>query len=407
MEKHLNPYTPGAGTKPLVIAGRATEVEKAETLLKSVKEGNAQRSLMLYGLRGVGKTVLLNEMERISESHEYISEHLEMSEKDDFRRVIAKVARKILLKVSATEAFKDKCLGALRILKSFTLAMPDGPEFKFDVDAALGEADSGDLDSDLTDLLVALGEASKEKSKYVCFFIDEVQYLKEKEFSALIAASHRISQKNLPIVFICAGLPQVAALSGDAKSYAERLFDFIPVGSLSSKEAVRALVEPATNRGVSLTGEAVSVIIKASKGYPYFIQELGSHTWNVAETSPIDEESAEAGKVAAVTAMDKAFFKVRMDRSTAAERDFMLAMASLANDTYRTSDVATRLKKKNNSIGPVRATLISKGFIYSPRLGEIAFTVPLFDDYIRRHYDLSKFNAVILEGKSLADNSGE
>lgn len=391
MDKQLNPYTPGAGTKPLVIAGRVGEIEKATTLLKSVQTGKAQRSIMLYGLRGVGKTVLLNEMERIAESLGYISEHLEMSEKDQFRKVIAKTCRKILLTISKVEAAKKKVLGALGVLKAFTLAIPDGPELKIDVEAALGQGDSGDLDSDLIDLMVALGEAAKENGKFVCFFIDEVQYLKEDEYAALIAANHRITQKALPIVFICAGLPQVAALSGDAKSYAERLFSFTPIGSLEEPESIKALVDPAKSRGVTYSADAIKVLQNAAHGYPYFIQEIGSHTWDAATTNPISKECAEAGKQAAIAEMDKSFFKVRIDRSTTAEKAFMMAMASLPGTVYKTSEVAKLLGKKNNQIGPVRATLISKGFVYSPQLGDVAFTVPLFEDYIQRNHDLSKY----------------
>lgn len=391
MQPHLNPYTPGAGTKPLVIAGRAAEIAKAETLLKAVKSGAAQRSLMFYGLRGVGKTVLLNEMERIGEIEGYLGEHLEMSEKDDFRKVMAKSCRRVLLKVSPVEMAKDKGLAALRVLKAFTISIPDGPAFKLDVDAALGQADSGDLDSDLTDLLLSLGEAARERGKYVCFFIDEVQYLKEHELGALIAASHRISQKTCPIVFICAGLPQVAALSGDAKSYAERLFEFIPVGILRNGEDERALIQPARQRSVEYTAEAKERVLNAARGYPYFIQEFGSYIWNVADESPIAVGPVVEGIRKATDAMDVSFFKVRMDRSTTAERNFMKAMATLPESPYKTSDIASKLGKQINSIGPVRATLISKGFVYSPQHGELAFTVPMFDDYIRRNFDLGSF----------------
>jgi hypothetical protein len=379
MQPHLNPYTPGAGTRPLVIAGRASELTRADSLLKAVKLGAAQRSLMLYGLRGVGKTVLLNEMERISEAEGYIGDHLEMSEKDDFRKVMAKSCRRALLKVSSIEAAKDKALNALRVLKAFTLSIPDGPEFRIDVDAALGQGDSGDLDSDLTDLLLALGEAASERGRHVCFFIDEVQYLKEKEFGALIAASHRISQKACPIVFICAGLPQVAALSGDAKSYAERLFDFLPIDTLPRGEDEMALLEPARGRSVEYCDQAKDLILRAARGYPYFIQEFGSYVWNEAGGSPISLADATEGCRKAVEAMDRSFFKVRMDRSTTAERNFMKAMASLPAAPYKTADVASKLGKQTNSIGPVRATLIGKGFIYSPQHGELAFTVPMFD----------------------------
>lgn len=391
MESYKNPYRPGAGTKPLVIAGRDDEIEKALSLFKSVKFGAPQRSLMLYGLRGVGKTVLLNEMERISEVEGYISEHLEMSENDDFRRVIAKTVRKCLLKVDKIENLKDKAVSALGILKAFSLAIPDGPELKIDVEAAVGIGDSGDLDSDLVDLFVALGEAAKEEGKYICFFIDEVQYLSEQAVSGLIASSHRISQKTLPIVFVCAGLPQVAALSGDAKSYAERLFDFIPIGPLINGSEEDALIGPVQQFSVSYEPEAKNHILAETKGYPYFLQEFGSYAWNEAANTLITHEEVKVSNGKAIEALDRSFFKVRMDRATSAEKKFMKAMSSLGKGPYKSSDVAGKLSKQVQSIGPVRATLISKGFVYSPQHGEVEFTVPLYDEYIRRNFDLSEF----------------
>lgn len=392
MENYKNPYRPGAGTKPLVIAGRDKEIEKSQSLFKAVKFGAPQRSIMLYGLRGVGKTVLLNEMERVSVDEGYISEHLEMSENDDFRRVIAKSVRKCLLKVNKIENLKDKALSALGILKAFSLAIPDGPELKIDVEAAVGLGDSGDLDSDLVDLFVALGEAAKDEGKYICFFIDEVQYLSEKAIAGLIASSHRISQKTLPVVFVCAGLPQVAALSGDAKSYAERLFDFIPIGPLVDGADREAIVGPVTQFSVDYEPDALKTILDETKGYPYFLQEFGSYAWNEAERTPIKHVEVIASNKKATEALDRSFFKVRMDRATTAEKKFMKAMAVLGKGPYRSSDVAAKLGKQLQSIGPVRATLISKGFVFSPQHGEVDFTVPLFDEYIVRNFDLSEFS---------------
>ena len=390
MESYKNPYRPGAGTKPLVIAGRESELSKAEALFKSVVFGAPQRSLMLYGLRGVGKTVLLNEMERISENEGYATEHLEMSEDDDFRRVIAKSSRKLLLKIDKLENLKDKCKNALGVLKAFSLAIPDGPELRIDVDAVTGVADSGDLDTDLVDLLVSVGEAAQELNRPICFLIDEVQYLSEKAMAGLISASHRISQKSLPIV--CAGLPQVAALTGDAKSYAERLFEFISIGELINGADAEALIGPLANTGVDYEDTAKQILLDEAKGYPYFIQEFGKQAWNQAEKNHITEEDALNASITAIAELDRSFFKVRMDRATTAERRFMMAMAFLGGGICKSSKVADRLGMKVNSIGPVRATLISKGFVYSPQHGEIAFTVPLFDEYVRRNFDLSEFN---------------
>lgn len=386
MELAKNPYRPGAGTKPLVLAGRDAEIQKASTLLEAVSAGAPQRSLMLYGLRGVGKTVLLNHVEELATNYGYHVEHLEMSEGDDFRRVIAKTANKTLRAISTFENIKDKAKKAFGILKAFSIAIPNGPELRIDVDALIGTADTGDLDSDIVDLILAVGEASAEAGKPVCFLIDEVQYLSEKAMSGLISATHRVGQKNLPVVFVCAGLPQIAALTGDARSYAERLFEFIPIGSLKPTEAERALVEPATAAGASYAPEAKKTILAETEGYPYFIQEFGKNAWNIASGPEITGDDANSAKTLTLENLDQSFFKVRIDRATNAEREFMKAMAHHGKGPYKMADVAARKGVEVNSLGPVRATLISKGFVYSPAHGQIDFTVPQFDVFIRRHY---------------------
>jgi len=355
--------------------------------LLSVKAGAPQRSLMLYGLRGVGKTVLLNKVERLAEELGFQIEHLEMSETDDFRRVIAKSVRKILLGLSTIENLKDKARRALGILKAFSIAIPGGPELKVDVDAVVGMADSGDLDSDIVDLIVALGEAAQESEKPVCLLIDEVQYLREKAVSGLIAASHRISQKGYPVVFVCAGLPQIAALAGDARSYAERLFEFIPISTLKTDAAEQALLGPANERGVEFQNGAKQIVLDETEGYPYFIQEFGKHIWNIAASSPVSDDDARAGADLAVKSLDQSFFKVRIDRATRAEKQFMKAMASLGSGPYKMGDVAKQRGVVIKSLGPVRATLIGKGFVYSPSHGFIEFSVPQFDSFLRRHFN--------------------
>lgn len=388
MDQAKNPYRPGAGTKPAVLAGRDELIEKAHVLLRTDKAGAPQRSLMLFGLRGVGKTVLLNEIEELANREGFVVDHQEMSESDEFRRVVAKSVRKILLKISVLENLRDKAKKAFGVLKAFTIAIPDGPQFKIDVDAVIGTADSGDLDSDIVDLLVALGEAAVEAKSPVCFLIDEVQYLSEKALSGLIAACHRISQRNHPVVFICAGLPQVAALTGDARSYAERLFEFIEVGRLTNEAAEVALLGPARAKGVHFSPEATTTILDATEGYPYFIQEYGKHAWNVAATNPITDADAELGCAAAIETLDASFFKARIDRATGAEKEFMKAMACLGKGPYKFGDVAKQRKAQVKSLGPVRATLINKGFVFSPSHGYIDFTVPQFDEFMRRHFNL-------------------
>jgi len=380
-----NPYRPGAGTKPTFLAGRDEVMKKAEILIKRVKVGNPERSLMLYGLRGVGKTVLLNKFNDFADCENFIIEQIEMSENDDFRKVISNHIRKILLKISRFENAKEKLKKALGVFKAFTIAIPDGPEFKFDVDAIHGEADSGDFETDLSDLFVNVGQAAKEEKKHICILIDETQYLKEKDMAALIASCHKISQKELPIVVICAGLPSIAALSGDAKSYAERLFEFIPIKNLEDPQDKLALTEPAKNLKVEYTPEAINEAIKITRGYPYFIQELGKHTWDLAENSPITHDDILKSKQITLKALDDSFFKVRLDRAAGREKKLMYAMAKLGQGPYLMADVAKTLEIKVSSLSPTRATLINKGFIYTPEFGYIDFTVPLFDDFLRRN----------------------
>lgn len=380
-----NPYRPGAGTQPVFLAGRDEVLNKANILLKRVKMGNPQRSLMLYGLRGVGKTVLLNKIGEFAESEKYISVSIEMSENDNFQKVIATYIRKILLKISKLENAKDKLIKALGVFKAFSVSIPDGPEFKIDVDAILGEADSGDFESDLSDLFLNMGQAAQQENKSVCILIDETQYLKEKDIAALIAACHKISQKELPVVVICAGLPSIAALSGDAKSYAERLFEFIPIKYLEDPQDRLALTEPAKKLSVDYSSDAILESIIITKGYPYFIQELGKHIWDLAESSPITKDIVIASKEATLKQLDNGFFKVRLDRAAGREKKFMYAMSELGEGPYLISDVAKKMGIKVSSISPTRATLINKGFIYTPEFGCIDFTVPLFADFLRRN----------------------
>lgn len=387
MNKVTNPYRPGAGTQPSFLAGRDEIISEAESLLKRVKLGNPQRSIMLYGLRGVGKTVLLNRIESIAKQEGYIVQFLEMSETDDFKHVFLTYARKTLLKINRVENAKAKLKNAFGILKAFSLSLHDGPEFRIDVDAITGEGDSGDFESDLTDIVISLGEAAQEEGKYVCFFIDETQYLDEISYAALIAASHRITQKSLPIVFVCAGLPQIAALSGDAKSYAERLYNYRKIDKLTSPESNNALENPARDLKVFFTPEASSYILEKTEGYPYFIQEYGSHSWNEAEKSPITIIDVINGEQEALKYLDESFFKVRLDRAKGRERKMMFCMAKLGKGPYLMNTVAKEMGIQTSSASPTRATLIRKGFVYTPRHGFIDFTVPLFDEFLNRTED--------------------
>lgn len=386
MDPARNPYRPGAGTTPRMLAGRDSDIEEATTLARKVALGNPQRSIMFYGLRGVGKTVLLNEIERRFDTEHYLWEHLEISQNDDFRSMIPAVLRKILLQISGTAKVKDLATKGLRALKSFVLAIPDGPELRLDFEPLLGTADSGNLQADLVELFVLVGEAAKASDKPVAIFVDEAQYLAKDDFAALIASCHRISQLSLPLVVVCAGLPQIAALAGDAKSYAERLFEFRPVANLSESDARSAVVEPAKEEGMTLSEDVIAVALEATENYPYFIQEFGKQLWDLAESEiPSVVEANEAqGKM--IESLDNGFFKARLDRATKGEKTFMIALGRLGPGPQKIGDLATALGKKVQSVGPDRANLIHKGFIYSPDYGHICFTVPHFDLFLARTF---------------------
>jgi AAA+ ATPase superfamily predicted ATPase len=384
MDPVSNPYNPGAGSRPSYLAGRDGIISKANILFKRVKAGSAQRSIMLYGLRGVGKTVLLNHFNTMAAGDGYIVEQMEMSENDKFDVKMTNHIRKILLHISLLENAKDKLKKAFRVLKSLSMTLPNGPEISIDVDAIEGEADSGNFETDLTDMFVHTGNAAKEEGKSVCILIDETQYLKESDMAALIAACHKVSQLELPIVAICAGLPSIAAMAGDAKSYAERLFEFIPVSNLVSPEVELAISQPARKLNVEFTEDAIRETITITKGYPYFIQELGKHTWNHAARSPITVDDVISAKTETLNELDNSFFKVRFDRASNSEKKLMGAMSELGDGPYSMSDVAAKMNVRPSSASPTRATLIRKGFIYAPSHGQINFTVPLFADFLRR-----------------------
>lgn len=314
----------------------------------------------------------------------YIVAQIEMSENDKFDQKMTNHIRKILLQINVYENAKDKLKKAFRVLKSLSLTLPEGSQISIDVDAIEGEADSGNFETDLTDMFVHIGKAAKEEGKSICILIDETQYLKESDMAALIASCHKASQLELPLVVICAGLPSIAAMAGDTKTYAELLFEFIPVSNLISPEAELAITEPAKALNVDFTEDAIRESMTITKGYPYFIQELGKHAWNYAKASPITVNDIFQAKTETLIELDNSFFKVRFDRAINSEKKLMGAMAELGDGPYSMSDVAAKMDVKPTSASPTRATLIRKGFIYAPSHGQIEFTVPLFADFLRR-----------------------
>ncbi|HXH57689.1 AAA family ATPase [Iamia sp.] len=383
MDELANPYRPGAGTSPPALLGRDELIDHFGTTVRRALAGRPGKSVMPIGLRGVGKTVLLNRFAEIAEQEGLAVGFIEAPESGDFRVLLVNRLRKILLAYD-NDRKTAKVLKALRVLKTFTLQLPDGSRFAIDVDALAGTADSGDLSEDVTDLLLAAGEAAQERDSGLLLAVDEVQYLAAEELAALITAIHRTTQQDLPVVLVGAGLPQLPGLAGDAKSYAERLFEFPQIGSLERDDARAAIVVPAADRGVELTDRAVGAIIERAQGYPYFLQEWGYHVWNAAGASPVEHDLVEAVTPRVVKHLDDNFFLVRFDRLTPAEKTYLRAMAELGPGPHRSGDIAGQLGVRVESVAPRRSGLISKGMVYSPAHGDTAFTVPLFDDFLRR-----------------------
>ena len=338
---------------------------------------------MPIGLRGVGKTVLLNRFAEIAHQEAMRVGYLEAPESGDFRQLLAVRIRTVLLdlKRTLTSRTVDRALG---ILKSFAYTLPEGGTISLDVEAMTGKGDSGLLTEDVTDLLVAVGEAASERGTGVLLAIDELQYLTSDELAAIITAIHRTVQLDLPVLLVGAGLPQLPGLAGDAKSYAERLFEFPQIGSLGEEDARAVLAIPVEDQRVEFAPDALDEMVARAHGYPYFLQEWGYHVWNVAASSPIEAAEVAIAAPEVQQRLDDNFFHVRLDRLTPAEKRYLRAMAELGPGPHRSGDIALQLDVKVESVAPRRSGLIRKGMIYSPAHGDTAFTVPLFDDFLRR-----------------------
>jgi GTPase SAR1 family protein len=378
-----NPYRPGAGTAPPALVGRDALLDHFGVLMRRAIVGRPGKSVMPIGLRGVGKTVLLNRFASIA-SHEGLKVvSVESPEDADLRALLARSLRKVLLGLDRS-TMSSKLTRALRVLKSFSATTPDGLTLRLDVDSWSGLADSGDFADDLTDLLIAVGEALAERRSGLLLCIDEVQYVTAEALGALISAIHRTVQADLPVVLVGAGLPQLPGLAGDAKSYAERLFEFPLVDSLSPDDAQAALIRPAEERGVTFDSAAQEAVLKATAGYPYFIQEWGYHLWNAAPEPTVTGAMVDAIEPRIIKHLDENFFLVRFDRLTPKEKDYLRAMATLGPGPHRSGDIARQLQVKVESVAPRRGGLIGKGMIYSPAHGDTAFTVPMFDRFLVR-----------------------
>ncbi|MBN9242401.1 MAG: ATP-binding protein [Mesorhizobium sp.] len=387
MDRIRNPYAPGAGSPPPELAGREALIEEAHVILGRTRIGRPAQGMILVGLRGVGKTVLLSEVRKIAEREDFAVIFVEAHEGKKLAELIVPPLRELLYAISSLESAKNLAARGLRVLKSFVSSLTvtiEGVTFGLGVEQEAGVADSGDIEADLPRLFEVVGEAAAAAGKPVLLLIDEIQYLESGEFSALIMAMHRINQRQMPMAMIAAGLPQTLALAGNSKSYAERLFRYPEVGALNDADARRALEEPARSEGVAFEEGAIRRILDVTKRYPYFLQQWGYDAWNSAEESPISAHDIDMATGRAIGELDQSFFKVRFDRCTPAEKRYMQALASLGPGKQRSGDVAEKLGVKVTSLGPVRNSLIRKGMIYSPAHGDTAFTVPLFDEFMKR-----------------------
>lgn len=391
MDPIRNPFAPGAGNPPPELAGRSQILADADVALKRVANGRHAQSLILVGLRGVGKTVLLVRMQEMAETLGYKVHLIEAQEGKSLPELLVPALRATLIGLSAIEGAKSHARRAMRVLTGFVRGLSikiNEIEYGLSLDPEVGTADSGDMAADLPALFLAVGEAAKAAKRPVAFLLDEMQYLSEREFGALIMAIHKASQFNLPILLIGAGLPQILALAGESKSYSERLFKYPAIGALAEDDARQAIEAPLDAEGVSIRREATELILEVTHRYPYFLQQWGHDAWNLAEGDTITNENIVSAYGIAIRTLDESFFKVRFDRCTPSERRYMRALAELGPGAHRSGDIADMLGVKTTSVGPTRGKLIRKGMIYSPSHGDTAFTVPLFDEYMVRVMDL-------------------
>ena len=390
MNPRTNPYAPGAGTPPPELAGRDVVLHDARLAIQRNKSGQSARSFMFVGLRGVGKTVLLNEAQAMAEEEGALTDFIEISANELLSKTIIASLRSILRKLDRIKGVSEHVKRSLRVLKSFVGAVRikvEDIEFSVDIDGEPGVADSGTLARDLAEVFVAAGEAAKARKSSIIILIDEIQNLPAEEFEALIMAVHRTDQKKLPLLIVGAGLPLLVKLSGNAKTYAERLFEYPDIGPLDDTEARRALVKPAAQANVEFESEAIAAIIKETQGYPYFLQEWGYQAWNTAIASPITAEDIARSSSIAIERLDRNFFRSRYERLSDPQKAYLSAMAKCGPGPHRTGTIAKAMGKSSQQLGPTRDALINSGMIYSPGYGYAAFTVPLFDGFMRRVHE--------------------
>ncbi len=390
MDPRINPYTPNAGVRPPALAGRGEDLESFDIMLERLQRGRAEQAVLITGLRGVGKTVLLGAFAEQASLLGWVPVEAEISPDVSFGPRMAQLVRRALIELAPRDRWRERLKRAAGVLRSFSLTVSSDGSMtgSLEVDPVQGLADSGELGEDLTDLLVALGEGAAEQDTGVAFLFDEVQFLAREEFEALIRALHKLAQRRLPVTLVGAGLPHLPRLAGEAKSYAERLFSFRSLGPLGVLDAIEALTEPANELEVAFDERAVDAVIAYTEGYPYFIQEYGKVLWDRAEGSPITAIEAVEAQAVVEARLDGSFFQVRIQRASEQEIVYLRAMAELGAAPQRSADVAAVLGMSSEAVGTFRTRLIAKGLLYSPTYGRAAFTVPQFDRFLRRSFPL-------------------
>ncbi|MCC3318149.1 ATP-binding protein [Nocardia africana] len=391
MDPVRNPYAPGAGQRPPELAGRDKQLDAFDIVLERISRGRPERSVMLTGLRGVGKTVLLNQLRSTARSRGWGTGKLEARPDQELRRPLASALHMAVRQIAVAHRNPEMVDDFLGILKAFALratadkGMRERWQPGIDVPAVTGRADSGDIEIDLVELLLEAAQLARDIGVGIAVFIDEMQDLGPADISAICGACHELSQETAPLIVVGAGLPHLPAVLSASKSYSERLFSYHRIDRLDRDSADRALIAPAEREAVEFTEEALKALYDKADGYPYFVQAYGKATWDVAARSPIGAEDVELAAPAAEEELAVGFFGSRYERATPAEREYMRAMADLAGDDgpVPTAAVAQELGRKPASLSPARDGLIKKGLIYSAERGTIGFTVPHFGRYLR------------------------
>ncbi|MHB1594931.1 MAG: AAA family ATPase [Streptosporangiaceae bacterium] len=389
MDPVRNPYAPGAGQRPPELAGRDNELGQFEVVLERIARGRPERSIVLTGLRGVGKTVLLNSFRSMAMQRLWGTGKIEARPDQSIRRPIGSALHMAIREIAPRHRAPDRVDDFLGVLKAFLARDPKAAkgsvisQLGIDVPIARGRADSGDLEIDLTELLTDAAGVAGDLGVGIALFIDEMQDVPAPDVSALCAACHELSQNNGPLIVVGAGLPHLPSVLSASKSYSERLFRYVPIDRLDRQSSDVALLAPARREGADFDSQALDALYAAADGYPYFVQAYGKVTWDVATSSPVTTADVAVAAPIAAGELAIGFFGSRYERATPAEREYMRAMAMLGDDPVPTAQVAEELGRKPSSVSPARDSLIKKGLIYSSERGLIAFTVPHFGRFLR------------------------